>query len=333
MKKLTRKLFLSCAALCACAATLVSTTFAWYTTNTSVDASNISSASAGTGDSSIFISLDGSSFKQSVDFDLSGKNASQVTAFDGANGSNFGTASLAPVQLLAEGTNFKKMDGSTDKGANDVLYFCIYFKTAKTGADVPLYLEGITLKNKAANLTNHMTDNLLNGTSSTKPAPTQENSSATTNKPEIGVDRNESQYAVDIIDALAMQITTAASTYTAKTPSGSKAAFTNKLNLQSVADTNGIAPVNVGTPNALNYYNEVMEASLSKPVTAASLTTPNFALGSRTQIATLDKDGGICCVKFEIFLDGWDEYCYDACKGQSFTIDLKFSSNNTALGA
>lgn len=42
MKKLTRKLFLSVAALGACAVTLVSTTFAWYTTNTSVDVDAIS---------------------------------------------------------------------------------------------------------------------------------------------------------------------------------------------------------------------------------------------------------------------------------------------------
>ena len=41
MRKLGLKLGLSCAALAACATTLVSTTFAWYTSNDSVKATGI----------------------------------------------------------------------------------------------------------------------------------------------------------------------------------------------------------------------------------------------------------------------------------------------------
>ena len=68
MKKLTRKLFLSICTLAICAVTLVSTTFAWYTTNTEVSASNINGASAATGTSSLLISKNGSDWAQSISF-------------------------------------------------------------------------------------------------------------------------------------------------------------------------------------------------------------------------------------------------------------------------
>ena len=46
MKKLTRKLFLSVCTLAICAVTLVSTTFAWYTTNSEVSASAVTGTSS-----------------------------------------------------------------------------------------------------------------------------------------------------------------------------------------------------------------------------------------------------------------------------------------------
>lgn len=46
MKKLTRKLFLSVAALAVCAATLVSTTFAWYVTNSTASVGDITGSTA-----------------------------------------------------------------------------------------------------------------------------------------------------------------------------------------------------------------------------------------------------------------------------------------------
>ena len=67
MKKLTRKLFLSIAALAVCAATLVSTTFAWYVQNTEATASGMTASTAeATGDGSIYVSKDGNAFTKSV---------------------------------------------------------------------------------------------------------------------------------------------------------------------------------------------------------------------------------------------------------------------------
>ena len=49
MKALKRKLFLSVASLAVCAATLVSTTFAWYVSNTTAEVQNVSGSTAGAG--------------------------------------------------------------------------------------------------------------------------------------------------------------------------------------------------------------------------------------------------------------------------------------------
>ena len=56
MKKGLRKLILSGTALAAVAATLGTSTYAWYTANETVSATNINGASAGATDASIFIS-------------------------------------------------------------------------------------------------------------------------------------------------------------------------------------------------------------------------------------------------------------------------------------
>ena len=43
----------------------------------------------------------------------------------------------------------------------------------------------------------------------------------------------------------------------------------------------------------------------------------------------LNKDADYITVDFYIYLDGWDTYCYDACKGQEFQLDLEFTSDVT----
>lgn len=325
MKKrsLITKLALSGVALAATAATLATSTYAWYTTNTDVDANNISGGTAGAADSSIFVSTNGTDFSQSVDFTVTTGEGGNATTMDTANGSNFATASLKPAQLI--NGEFKKMDEKTSSDASDVLTFYIYFKTAATTSNVPLYLSSVSIQNvkykngDKTELNDHLTDNLLANTSDKKDDQA---------KPAIGVDRNYGKYAVDVVNALGIMTTTTTAAYAVKTASGSVEALTKKLDPQSYVKS--ITSTNVGTANALNYYNEVMNAKLTKKDTVDTLTAVNTAIGSRTQIATLKSDGSVCAVKFDIFLNGWDDYCYDACKGQSFTFNLAFSSVNTA---
>ena len=70
MKKGLSKLILSGAAVAACAATLGTSTYAWYTTNTEVSANDIVGASAGVGDASISISGTGNAgtWKNSITY-------------------------------------------------------------------------------------------------------------------------------------------------------------------------------------------------------------------------------------------------------------------------
>ena len=85
IKKNLVKLALSGAALAAVAATLGTSTYAWYTTNPTVSANNIVGASSDTGSSSIFISKD-----SEADKDWS----ASVTFGDTA----FASASMLPLQ-------------------------------------------------------------------------------------------------------------------------------------------------------------------------------------------------------------------------------------------
>ena len=50
--KLNKKLIMSCAALAACATTLVSSTYAWYTTNTEVTLDTVTGSTAAAADNS-----------------------------------------------------------------------------------------------------------------------------------------------------------------------------------------------------------------------------------------------------------------------------------------
>ena len=120
MKKLTRKLFLSIAALAVCAATMVSTTFAWYVQNTEATASGMTASTAeATGDGSIYVSKDGTAFTKSV----------TITTSDYAyNGT------LDPVTTddgtLAEGKlTFKNVSGDSD--TTHYIQFSLWIKSDK----------------------------------------------------------------------------------------------------------------------------------------------------------------------------------------------------------
>ena len=34
----------------------------------------------------------------------------------------------------------------------------------------------------------------------------------------------------------------------------------------------------------------------------------------------------VVSVTYVIYLNGWDEYCFDACRGQSFSVAVEFST-------
>ena len=97
--------------------------------------------------------------------------------------------------------------------------------------------------------------------------------------------------------------------------------------------------------NAHRYYNNVKsltgDAALDTTITTSedftaddtngayasvsALQTGSFSLGTTGTGATGALDN-ILIVKFDIYLDGWDVACFDACRKQAFTLNMEFAS-------
>ena len=419
--KLRNKLIMSGVALAACAATLTSTTYAWYTTNTEVSATGISGAALESGTSSIYISLDGEEWGQSVDL------------------TDALTGTLVPVSL--DGTKkFRKLSNTaSDAGfmgaeasGNDVVSFTLYFKTAVTTTNVNIYFKDILVKNKATSLST--VDNLLYNKSYTKvlagatyeannhyytyllasyspvvvtsltfaelknnlyihngskyvqladDAEFTEGKTYYTYRPSsyveisdetkatfaaestgaaafataianglyvpaadqtasngAGVNRSNAKYGVDFIKALGM---TTSWTSTGDSPTTTFAAYDlgTKVAATALGDTN--VSLSQNQNGALNYYNEVMGTTVNKPdvvgqsdaadVAAKKLyslsnLTTSAGTTNGSLVCTVPSDGTTIAVTFKIFLNGWDEYCYDCCKGQEFDMQMSFTSKD-----
>lgn len=283
MRKLTRKLLLSMFTLAVCAVTLVSTTFAWYTTNTEVNASQITGKASSDGDASILISKNGTDYAQSVSLSDKLDNAT----------------SLVPVQVLSDGS-FKFLEGDGD-ASGAVLHFKLWFKTAVEGQEAPIYIGNMTIKNQETSLADLTPfDNLLyTGTAGTNG----------------GLDTAKSKYYVDVVDTLAMKTLPQTGT-------------TNYFDLQDIVTSlvkNNTNPelITPTTPNAEEYYEKVNDNTSITETGTATLKPLALGTGARTEIVKATYEG--VYVDFYIFINGWDEYCYDACKGQAFDINIQFT--------
>lgn len=295
--KLTKKLLLSALSLGLAVVTLTTTTYAWYTSSTTAKVNETQGeASNETSDSTLLISTDGTNFAKTADVTF-GENA---------------TPSLVPVEW--NGTKFVLLDGK-DAAPTNYFQFTVHFRTTKTfDADeaetVNVYLTTLTITNAGASLKQF--DNLLGA-----------NTSATT------VPANAT-YAVDMVKALDLVI-----------DNGTKQ---QAYELFGNTNTTYLSDLGMGsdTPNALEYYNQVMGESNAKelPVTQhvksdsySSGLFENYA--NKLQVTSLSEASLTDATKyadvqvtFTIFLNGWDQYCFDACKGQSFKLSLDFSTSN-----
>lgn len=375
MKKGLKKLILSGAALAAVAATGATSTYAWYTTNTNVSANNIQGQASAGGDSSIFISSDTKSWSQSVDMiavdsyyltkdkaiDTTKKNNGTYYTRSGAGtdqdpyvyapttssstatlGQLFEKASasegysinqLFPVEFNNTDKKFYELGtynkststytaSTTAKSYGDGAYlqFNLYFKTSKTDVLPTLYIKSINVQNTADPIA---ADNLLANSDGT-------------GKAEVGVDRTKDTYAVDIVNALAMTITSNSAT---KVTTGNNVTADLDAKAFDFAAINTATPassVNVdaedGTNYALNYYNQVMGTNVATTDSRQTLTALAAAGASGKTALSLGKlpGGGAAddyiTVNFKVFLNGWDALCFDSCKGQGFKINMSFTS-------
>ena len=323
MKKNLTKLALSGVALAAVAATLGTSTYAWYTTNPTVNANNIVGASSDTGSSSIFINKD-----HLVDGKVSGKNPvwSSTVTFTG-NEFNLSTGKLIPVQPTGTTGTFQTVKPgnplvTASADGNDVIKFELNFKGSKiaqTADAINVYLKSISITNTTPTAL-PQTDNLLYGQTydHDSDADTPEIAYA---KDAVGVDNTAGVYSVDFVKALGLQIDAA--------DGNDDQTFSLASYQADSGNTEAAEGVPTATDHAHDYFNAVMDTDYTDAqITAGQALTKVLY---KTPIATLNKDGQTAStVTFYIYLDGWNDFCYDACQGQNFKINMSFTSDATA---
>lgn len=296
MKKNLTKLALSGAALAAVAATLGTSTYAWYTTNPTVNANSLKAGTSDTGASSIFISKDSGT----------PKTWSQTVTF-GAD--DFASSKLVPLSYDEAG-KFSSLTTSTgalsasDTTTTDVLKTTLYFKSSKVADDnaQSIYIKSISIQNTTTTLPT--ADNLAYDASAAADAKVG------------GVLKNAATYSVDFRNALAMAV------YNADADNGYDAAFTLGNSTYFNGTKNGTI---TSGADAQGYYDAVMEHALASDAKAAAGALV------KTPIAVCPTNGtDYCTVDFYIYLDGASQWCYDACQGQTFSINLTFTSDVTA---
>lgn len=314
MKKLTRKLFLSVCTLAICAVTLVSTTFAWYTTNTNVTADGLSAASASTGASSILISKTGTGdWAQAIDYSTK-------------DGDTINTAGMVPLQavlsdskiILTECNLATTIGGTTaTQGAtalpNSGKYFTItvHVKTtalASDAAPVSIYLKAINIVN-----TTKVGDEVK--------LPEWDNLLSNKTGEGLGINPNVSKYSVDIIDALSL--TTSWTTAISQTETHKAEVY----DLANLVSKNSKDATSDQATDALAYYNSVMGTKITLPE-QPFVKTLGTSGQNLLEVGKLTSAEPQISITLNIFLDGWDEFCYDACKGQSFSVDFEFTTDS-----
>jgi len=318
--KLRNKLILSCAALAAVATTAVSTTFAWYTSNTTVSASGLTAETVAGSDKLLLISSSGKkgTWGSSVTFDTS---SIKFIPYSLENGEYLPIDQDTATPSAANKVTITK---TTDQVVNGgILAFNLYFMSAGDALEV--------------NVNNFRIVN------TTQALPTK-----TILQAGAGVDESTgaSTYTCDLMRALVVSVQTATVTGNAGTGSFtatdlSTASLYNLDNYTTYTDTVG------ANANAHTYYNKVtgktLKTSAGTANTADTLTTSNlpvafsdcaaagqqgtgtWALGTAPAANSDTTKQNYMVAHFEIFLNGWDLYCFDAVQGQTLTFDFAFN--------
>ena len=346
--KLRNKLILSCAALAAVATTAVSTTYAWYTSNREVTASGITAQTASNGDDLLLISRTGVQNSWSANVDLSDINVNLTPVYKDATGA-FKLMTANP-----EGSDDDITDGTEvfSAATGGYISFDLYFKSGNA-TDLTVQFKTFKLKNVTG----------ITSTQTTKVLPTK--SALTSNVGTSGqsgfIDNGlgavGASYSVDILRAMTMEISegNTLEAVTGKTPAAPATTASTYYQFNGLASGD-----NVGTGyNAHKYYNAILgtqitdDADGSVEYRTSAETTPSTreelygssakvnaetsactswaftnSTGSGTAGTAGTDDTGVSILKvhFDIYLDGWDFACFDACQGQNITLDMVFET-------
>ncbi len=342
--RLTRKLFLSIAALGVTAATLTTSTFAWYTANSEAKVTQIQASTESKGSDSLFVAA-AQTYDATVAQTFGGYGAEATPKLTAGDDTSSKTKKLRPVcSNVTSGTRtYKQLTGATtstgtdkdtpvyatDEDNYDFIEFVIRVRSGqKLENATPLYFS-------AFNLTSTQDDALQVALAS----------GGSTGIKEAG------KYGADIVKALKLDISsdnavvnTAAQEATAVY--GEKATGTTTRNSSSVsATTYGFENLATGTDtniattgaNALGYYNTIMGTALNTPSSGYNGGTEVTKLDTASSerplvVATLPAtqtgmDFSIIEIRFVLYLDGWDNYCYDVMQNQSINFSFTLTTN------
>ncbi len=353
--KLRNKLILSCAALAAVATTAVSTTFAWYTSNTEVKVGTITADTKNSGADLLMIADGLSTTSKPGDTEVALNalkwdtkitsivtNAAEMTPL-AYNGKVKGAKYSSAVDAEAETTNTpgaltmikSNADATTPKMITDTkttddsgyLHFVLYLKNGAT-----------TEKNINMKVTS-----LTNVTAATA-LPTKSIINPTTNRANLGLPTTganastATSYTVNALRVAAMDLEIAkvvkgewtkvsGETKVREVSDETVYSMKSALSSQTFSDT-------LGTSNSYDahaYYDSVMNPDLDTADIFNQETSSFASLGGSNGVninvkvpAAASQDDFIQ-LDFKIYLNGWDKACFDACQGQQFTFGLTFS--------
>ena len=304
MKKgLKLKLGMSVASLALLAGALSTTTYAWFTTNAEAKTSNIEVNAEATSDS-IYLSLDGVHFSNSVAITASDVKLTAVSykgdAYKKYNGQDAGTDSDWDSTTAGVVNSENGVTGTASAG--QYLTFTLYFKTTSSGSNIVFDTDNTTFtngENKPFTLladynestagTTYSNGYLVNATRlAVTSYSTGFEGAAKTENSNFGTGTREVYYTVD----------------------GTKTSYDTDKGTIKTDDTN----------YAWEYYQSVMGAKTNvKPTEEVAK-----AIESTTVVAANAKAGFIYKADFTFYVEGFDAECMDAVLGQAITMGLGF---------
>lgn len=208
------------------------------------------------------------------------------------------TEALLPVQWNGTAKEFQTVNLDTKEGTKTTKGYItikVWFKISQAlTSNTDIYLTGITIENTTDEIAPY--DNLASQTGTGLPT---------------------GPYSVDAVHALDLVY--------------GNTAYNLSDKMASYVESEGFAAED--TPNAIEYYNKVMGLSAEKQLKASD-ETANFAkfdtYKDLASVATITAGETKASATFYVYLNGWDAYCFDACRNQTFDITLNFSTEQPA---
>jgi hypothetical protein len=329
MRKLGLKLGLSCAALAACATTLVSTTFAWYTSNESVKATGVQGNTSNEDTTLLLISKTGKvgSWGASVNYNFtSDKIVLAPVAYD-AEKDDYYTWDASNNKVDTTKAT-AATDGTTTGGA--YLAFSMYFKS---GSSQSL--------------------NVVSDATITAVANTKEGKLPAKSVLAAGTGSQDDTYTVDMLRATNVVTKVGAAKEVASTSETNADWATGVTPTRTAYSLDSYAKGDTfkdGSSNAHTYYNNVKTLTDKDKATQDTSDDPiddtiESSEASLSQFASdfvgkkigetgagAAANGGLdnCLrVDYVIYVDGWDIACFDAVRSQGITITFGFKGTIT----